>query len=449
YQLSYCRMRFPLPFNLPLPLVQHEEEEEKGRVSWVIEDLLYTARPDGLTPFTNGESHGLLHRDWGDQLDFDRDIVTRHHHFNAFGELDRTAHVRRAEIELRAVVREERRVAAALFLRENVHLGLERIVRFDGAGLGQDLAALDVFLLNTAKQNADVVASARLIEELAEHFDVRDRRLLGRLKADDLDFLHLLEDAALDTTGGDGATTFNVEHVFDRHQERLIDGTLRQRNVAVDCVHEVEDALRIRMIRIGGFERLGGRTLDDRGLVTREFVLRQEVANFHLDEVEEFRIVHHVALVEEHDDRRDTDLAGEKDVLAGLRHRAVSSGTNQDRTVHLRGAGDHVLHVVGVTRAVDVRVVALVGLIFDVSGVDRNTTLLLLGSSVDFIVLLGFGEALFRENRSDGRGERGLAMVDVTDGADVHMGLVALECFLSHDGSGGLWFGLVIGYRAR
>eukprot|EP01136_Pigoraptor_vietnamica_P000479 Opistho-1_new@25834 len=37
-----------------------------------------------------------------------------------------------------------------------------------------------------------------------------------------------------------------------------------------------------------------------------------------------------------------------------LEHRAVDRGYHQDRAVHLRGAGDHVLDVVGVARAVDV-----------------------------------------------------------------------------------------------
>src|SRR3954454_6590963 len=48
---------------------------------------------------------------------------------------------------------------------------------------------------------------------------------------------------------------------------------------------------------------------------------------------------------------------GEQHVLAGLRHRAVGGGDHEDRTVHLGGTGDHVLDVVGVTRAVHVRVV--------------------------------------------------------------------------------------------
>ncbi len=84
-----------------------------------------------------------------------------------------------------------------------------------------------------------------------------------------------------------------------------------------------------------------------------------------------FRIVDHVDLVQEHDQRRHADLAGEQDVLAGLRHRAVSSRHDQDRAVHLRGAGDHVLHIVGVAGAVDVRIVSgSRRLVLDVSGRD-------------------------------------------------------------------------------
>jgi hypothetical protein len=72
-------------------------------------------------------------------------------------------------------------------------------------------------------------------------------------------------------------------------------------------------------------------------------------------------------------------------VLARLRHRAVGGGDHEDRTVHLRGAGDHVLDVVGVTRAVDVRVVALRGRVLDVRGGDGDAALALFRSLVDLI----------------------------------------------------------------
>ena len=87
-------------------------------------------------------------------------------------------------------------------------------------------------------------------------------------EADDLDFFHLLEDAALDTTGGNGAAAFNVEHVFDRHQERLIDSGARERDVFIDGVHEIQESA----FSPSGvaFEGLEGAALDDRNLVAGE-----------------------------------------------------------------------------------------------------------------------------------------------------------------------------------
>ena len=48
---------------------------------------------------------------------------------------------------------------------------------------------------------------------------------------------------------------------------------------------------------------------------------------------------------------------------SGLRHRAVRRGHDQDRAVHLSSAGDHVLNIVGVAGAVNVRVVTMLRLI--------------------------------------------------------------------------------------
>jgi hypothetical protein len=141
---------------------------------------------------------------------------------------------------------------------------------------------------------------------------------------------------------------------------------------------------------------LGG-TLDDRDLVAGEFVGGKQVADFHFDEFEQFLVIDEVHLVHEHHQGGHADLAGEQDVLAGLRHRAVGGGNHEDRTVHLGGAGDHVLHVVGVAGAVHVRVVALLGFVFDVGGVDGDAALALFGSGVDVRVALLLGDALFGE----------------------------------------------------
>ena len=88
----------------------------------------------------------------------------------------------------------------------------------------------------------------------------------------------------------------------------------------------------------------------------------EQLAQLHLDQVEQLLVAlaDHVALVQVDDDRRHADLAAEQHVLARLRHRAVRRRHHEDRAVHLRRARDHVLDVVGVARAIDVRVVALV-----------------------------------------------------------------------------------------
>ena len=140
-------------------------------------------------------------------------------------------------------------------------------------------------------------------------------------------------------------------------------------------------------------------------VVAREVVLAEQLADLELDEVEELGIVDHVDLVEEDDDVGHLDLAGQQDVLAGLGHRAVGRGDDEDRAVHLGGAGDHVLDVVGVARAVDVGVVAGVGLVLDVGDGDGDPALALLGRVVDRVEGAVLGLALQGEVLGDRRGQ--------------------------------------------
>src|SRR6202046_2796961 len=167
---------------------------------------------------------------------------------------------------------------------------------------------------------------------------------------------------------------------------------------------------------------------------TRELVLAEQLADLELDELEDLLVVHHVALVERDDDVRHTDLTGEQHVLAGLRHRAVSGGDHEDRTVHLRGTGDHVLDVVRVTRAVDVRVVPLLGLVLDVRDRDGDAALALFLRVVDLVERVEGVDirVLVVQHLGDRRGQGRLAVVDVADGADVDVRLSPLELCLRH-----------------
>src|SRR5207249_11471253 len=82
--------------------------------------------------------------------------------------------------------------------------------------------------------------------------------------------------------------------------------------------------------------------------------------------------------------------------------------------------------------AVHVGVVAVLGLVLHVGDGDGDAPLLLLGGLVDLVEGGEVGEALVREDLGDGRGEGGLAVVDVPDRADVHVGLGPLELLLRH-----------------
>src|SRR5690606_29394009 len=152
--------------------------------------------------------------------------------------------------------------------------------------------------------------------------------------------------------GYHGAAAGDREHVFDRHQERLVDSALRLRNVAVEGLDQRLHGGGAQAVLVFAVQRHQRRADDDRGVVTREVVGRQQVANFQLGQLQQLGVIDPVGLVQEHDNVGNADLTGQQDVLASLRHGAVGSRADEDRAVHLGSTGYHVLHVGGVPRAV-------------------------------------------------------------------------------------------------
>src|SRR5919198_179369 len=166
----------------PLPLWEGRTNNgpPRGPVSQLFDYLGHDTRADGSPALADGEAEALVHGDRLDQLDLHLGVLTRGHELAALGELDDASDVSRAEVELRAVARDERRVTAALLLLQAVDLRLVLRMRGDRAGLGEHLAALDLLALGASQQRADVVAGAALVEDLPEHLDTGDDRL-GRV----------------------------------------------------------------------------------------------------------------------------------------------------------------------------------------------------------------------------------------------------------------------------
>src|SRR6185312_5702997 len=228
-----------------------------------------------------------------------------------------------------------------------------------------------------------------------------------------------------------GATAGDGEDVFNRHQERLVLVADRVRNVVVHSVHQVLNGLDPYGV---AFQSLQAGNADNRCLVAVKALRGEEFANFHFDQVEEFFVINHVGLVQCDQQVGNANLAGQQNVLAGLGHRAVSRSNHQDSAVHLGSTGDHVLDVVSVTGGVYVCVVALLGLVLNVRDVDRDTALLLLGSRVDSSEVTCFVEigVLVVQYLGNGSRQRGLTMVNVTNGTDVNVRLSPLELCLRH-----------------
>src|SRR4051812_22929039 len=87
----------------------------------LIEDFSHLTRTYGTTTLTDSEAKSLFHCDLVDQLNFNRNVISRHNHFHASRKFTLTCYVGCAEVELRTVFVEERSMTTTLFFRENVH----------------------------------------------------------------------------------------------------------------------------------------------------------------------------------------------------------------------------------------------------------------------------------------------------------------------------------------
>ena len=167
------------------------------------------------------------------------------------------------------------------------------------------------------------------------------------------------------------------------HQERLVHVALRGGDVGVNSVHELLKPWPDPLLWSPS-QGLQSGTADDRDIVIRgtrtQTEARGSPSSTSSMSSSSSTMSH---LFRDDEDVGNANLTGEQDVLAGLGHRAVGGGDNEDSAVHLGSTGNHVLNVVGVARAVNVSIVTLIGLVLDVSNGDRDATLALLGSLVD------------------------------------------------------------------
>ena len=225
----------------------------------------------------------------------------------------------------------------------------------------------------------------------------------------------------LDGANDDRSPASDAHHIVDGHEEGRGEVSLRQLYPLVQRVDKLEDAGNPKLGLVP-LQRQLGRTNNDRRFFAIAKLLQQlqHLDSYQLDQLS----VHLVRLVDKDDNFLHAHLPGQQQVLSGLWHGPVISGNQEDGAVHLTGPADHVLNVVGVAGAVCVTVFPCLALVAHVADVDGDAAGLLLLRLVDHVVAEVFGGAPLGQNLGDGRRERGLPVIHVSDGADIHVWLL-------------------------
>ena len=240
----------------------------------LLDDLRHHAGADGAAAFADREAQAFFHRDRdGSSVTTILMLSPGITISTPSGSSHRTGHVGRAEVELRTVALEERRVTAALVLAEaRTPRPRTSVCGVIEPGLHSTWPRSTSSRLVPRSSRPALSPAWPWSSSLRNISTPVHRGLHRRTDADDLDFVAHLDHAALDTARDHRAATRDREHVLDRHQERLVHVAHRLRDVAVQRVDQLDDR-RHADLRLVAFQRLQRRALDDRRVVAREVVL--------------------------------------------------------------------------------------------------------------------------------------------------------------------------------
>ena len=119
-------------------------------------------------------------------------------------------------------------------------------------------------------------------------------------------------------------------------------------------------------------------------------------------------------------------------MLAGLNHRTICGTNDQNRAIHLRGTRDHVFHIVGMPGAIYMGIVPIFRLILHMSRINGNTALFFFGCFVNVVKGHKIGKPLGCQRLGNSSSQRGFAVINMPDCANVDMGFVPFKFFLRH-----------------
>lgn len=101
-------------------------------------------------------------------------------------------------------------------------------------------------------------------------------------------------------------------------------------------------------------------------------------------------------------------MSGDPSVLKANLHLAIRSSNDNDSTVHRSSTGNHVFNVISMSRTVNVRVMTVIGFIFDMSSRDSDTTGPFFRGLIDRSVVMETGLSFRSENLGDSSSQSSL-----------------------------------------
>lgn len=170
--------------------------------------------------------------------------------------------------------------------------------------------------------------------------------------------------------------------------------------------------------RVGILEIVESRPSDEGWLFRVILMFFKQLFHFDFDEVDHVVLLEHVQLVHVDDDVADSDLLTEEDVLFGLGHGAIDSWNDENTGVHLGCSGDHIFDIIDVAGTINVCVMPCLCFVLNGGSIDGDTPGSLFGSLIDWTVFNVFGFLFVGKIFSNGWGEGGFSVIDMTDGAD-------------------------------
>ena len=293
----------------------------------------------------------------------------------------------------------------------------------------QNHTTFDFVLVDTTKQQTNVITSFTLIQQFTEHFNTSNNWFLVFTKTQDFNFITYLDNTSFDTTSSNSTTTSDWEYVFNRHQEWFIYITRRQRNPVINCIHQFHNFFFPLRNTV---QCTQSRTTDDRSIIAIEVIEWQQFTHFHFNQFQHFFVINHVAFVQEYNQTRNVYLTSQQDVFASLRHRTISCSNYDDSTIHLSSTSNHVLYVVGVSRTVYVSIVTVSSLILYVRSVDSDTSFLFFRSVIDRIERTQFWQTFLCQYCCNSSSQSGFTVVNVTDSTNVNVRFRTFKFLFSH-----------------